>query len=319
MGPDMNTTMPELDAISARLGITSIKTAVAKAQHLDMPAFNQRTALLAESVGHATLGKLRAGSGLAASCLGILEFLKIPKEEATVAIQGFGGLAAGAAYFLDQAGVKIIGLADREKSIISSNGEAVDVPFFLENAVDGIIPLSNATGQYGKREEIYSVPCDVFIPAAIENAVDARVAESIQVKAIACGANLAVTAEAEEILHRRKIPLIPDMVAGCGGSLSMEGLFAPETLPTPQEVLDHVGEKTRRIVTNLLTRSEKDNISPREAALRLCAEATLYPDTKPYGKLCPKKSPREVKKRVSTSRNHSISSRFISGHVCPSV
>jgi len=320
MGPDMNTTMPELDAVCSRLGITSIKTAVARAQNLTPTEFNQRTALLSNPIGHATLGKLRAGSGLAASCLGALEFLGIPAQEATVAIQGFGGLAAGAAYFLNLAGVKIVGLADREKSLISSDGEALDIPSFLNESVDGIIPYTTSTGRYGRREEIYSVPCDVFIPAAIENSVGAQEARTMQVRAIACGANLAVTADAEKILHERDILLIPDMVAGCGGSLSMEGLFAPDHLPSVDEVLTHVDSKTRKIVNNLLTRSQEDKVPPREAALRLCAEASVYPGTRPYGSLTRKAdavTPR--KKTVQKARSHRLPSRYINGHACPSV
>ncbi len=322
MGPDMNTTMPELDAVCSRLGITSIKTAVARAQNLTPSEFDQRTALLSQPIGHATLGKLRAGSGLAASCLGALEFLGIPAGEATVSIQGFGGLAAGAAYFLNQAGVKIVGLADREKSLISSDGEALDIPSFLSGSVDGIIPYTTSTGRYGRREEIYSVPCDVFIPAAVENSVGAQEAGSMQVRAIACGANLAVTADAEKILHERDILLIPDMVAGCGGSLSMEGLFAPDHLPSVKEVLAHVDSKTRVIVNNLLTRSQKDKVPPRDAALRLCAEASVYPGTRPYGALTKKvesAEPEPRRKAVQKSRSHRLPSRYINGHACPSV
>jgi glutamate dehydrogenase (NAD(P)+) len=96
-----------------------------------------------------------------------------------------------------------------------------------------------------------------------------------------------VTDEAEAVLHQRGILLIPDMVAGCGGSLSMQGLFGPEEPPSVQDVLNHVDRKTRRIVKNMLQRSREESISPREAALRICAETPLYPDTKPYGELNP--------------------------------
>jgi glutamate dehydrogenase (NAD(P)+) len=289
MGPDMNTTMPELDVVCQRLGLSSIKNAVAKNQQLDNKTFAQRTALLATPCGHATLGRLRSGAGVAASCFATLEFLGIPPQKATVAIQGFGGLAAGAAYLLHKAGVRIIGLADREKSLFSINGTPLDIPALLSSqnsGEKGIIPTEeNPKAAYSDNQKIYDLPCDIFVPAAIEKAVDKETAEQIQVKAIASGANLAVTEEAEKILHQRSIPVIPDMVAGCGGSLSMEGLYGPEISPTAEEVLEHVDRKTRQIVKTMLERSQQDNISPREAALRLCAEAPLYPDTRPYGAL----------------------------------
>lgn len=286
MGPDLNTTMPELDAVCQRLGLSSIKNAVARNQQLDDIAFAQRTALLAAPCGHATLGRLRSGAGLAASCLATLEFLGIPPQEGTVAIQGFGGLAAGAAYFLHKAGVRIVGLADREKSLFSINGTPLDIPALLaaqEGGEKGIIPTAeNPKAAYADNKKIYAISCDIFVPAAIEKAVDKEAAEHIRVKAIASGANLAVTEEAEQILHKRAIPVIPDMVAGCGGSLSMEGLFGPDSLPAAEDVLNHVDRKTRQIVRAILQRSQEDDISPREAALRLCAEAPLYPDSKPY-------------------------------------
>ncbi|MCW5207818.1 hypothetical protein VU11_03975, partial [Desulfobulbus sp. US2] len=126
-------------------------------------------------------------------------------------------------------------MADREKSLFSINGTPLDIPSLLASQEDGekgIIPTAeNPKAAYSDNTKIYDIPCDIFVPAAIEKAVDKEAAEHIQVKAIASGANLAVTEEAEQILHKRSIPVIPDMVAGCGGSLSMEGLFGPDSMP----------------------------------------------------------------------------------------
>ena len=285
MGPDMNTSMPELDAICSRLGISSIKTAVAHTQNYTAEEFKERIDLLSQPISHASLGKLRAGSGLAAACFGTLDFLDIPAKDATVVIQGFGGLAAGAAYFLHKAGVKIIGIADHEKSLIHPEAAALDIPYLLKHSVNGLLPRNASIGEYGKSEDIYKVPCDVFIPAAIEEAVCEEVARNITVRAITCGANLAVIPGAQQILHDRGIFLVPDMIAGCGGSLSMEGLFAPDTLPTADEVLKHVDIKTRAIVKNLLLRSQQEGLLPREIALQICSESKLYPESRPYGTL----------------------------------
>ena len=287
MGPDLNTTMPELDAICARLGIASIKAVIAKSQEFTPEQFEARVQLLKQPVAHSTLGGLRSGAGVAASCTAALEFLHIPLAQAKVVIQGFGSLASSAAYFLHQAGVPIIGLADCDKSLISLDGTALDIGDLLARSCSdcrrkGLIPLDSLRHSYGDRREIYNLTCDVFIPAAIEQAIDRQAAETMQVKAIVSGANLAVTDEAEAVLHERGILVIPDMVAGCGGSLSMEGLFGPDDLPAVQDVLDHVDRKTRCIVKNLLQRSRQDNISQREAALRICAETPLHPNSKPY-------------------------------------
>jgi glutamate dehydrogenase (NAD(P)+) len=283
IGPDMNTTMPELDTICARLDIPSIKTAVARAQGLSPDEFRQRIRLLSQPAGPESLGRLRAGAGLAAAAMAALEFRQVPVAGATAVIQGFGCLAASAAYFLNRAGVRIIALADSDKSLIGSPENPLDLASLLGNCTSGLIPDTAPTGRYGEREDIYDVACDIFIPAAVERTVDVARARVMEVGAIACGANLAVTAAAEEILHERGILVIPDMIAGCGGSVSMEGLFGPVECPTVQEVLDHVDRRIRGIVQTTLQRSRQDSLMPREAALRICAEAPLYPGTRPYG------------------------------------
>ncbi len=283
MGPDMNTTMQELDSIVGRLGLPSMKVAVAHAQGFDAEEFLQRIKTLAQPAGNDDLGRLRAGSGLAAACFGVLDHLDIYSEDATVAIQGFGGLASGAAYCLSKKGINVIALADRKKSLISSDQSPLDIERLLQKSTDGLIPGNESTGVYEDRNGIYDVPCDVFVPAAIEKAITAKEAAVMQVKAIVCGANLAVTPEAEQILHERGILLIPDLIAGCGGSLSMEGLFGPSRQPTVEGVLQFVDEKMRQIVKTTLKRSLADNIPTRDAALKICRERSLYPGTKPYG------------------------------------
>lgn len=288
LGPDLNTTMCELDDIAERLSIPAVKMAIAKAQGFDLPSFLKRYSILKQPFGHSTLGRVRAGFGLASACQGVLEFLNIPPQEATVAIQGFGGLGSAAAYTLHEAGIKIIALSDEGKSLISTNNQSLDIKAMLPtttNCGTGLIPSSGINGRYGDPSQIYDVKCDVFIPAAIENAITVDNAGSIPIKAVVTGANLAVTQEAEKILIDRGIIIIPDFVAGCGGSLSMDSLFGPEIQPSAQEVLNHVNKRMRRIVKKVIKRSQQDGVTTREAALRICSEAPIYPEARPYGPL----------------------------------
>ncbi len=283
VGPDLNTTMPELNAIAARFGLPSIKIAVARAQGLTDEEFARRTAILSQPVGFSTLASIRSGAGLAYACLGTLDFLDIPCSSATVTIQGFGGLAGGAAWCLNQAGVKIMAVSDRQKMLSAPDGGVLDIEPLLRHASHGLIPI---LGDYGTVEEntrIYEVECDVFIPAAMEKTVTEDEARSLKARAVVCGANLAVTPEAERILHQRGILLVPDMVAGCGGSLSMAGLFGPEVAPSVDDVLAFVESRMRDMVNRVCSRSRTEGVSTREAAMQLCNEAPLMPGVKPYG------------------------------------
>jgi len=285
MGPDLNTKMKELDAIVKRLGISSIKNAVARAQGLGLPSFLNRYKILEQRIGYTTLGSLRSGFGTASACVSVLEFLKIPPEKAKVTVQGIGGLGSGTVYSLYKAGVQVIAIADKEKTLIQRENEPIAITKLLKETRNGIMPYNDAFGKYEGRESVFNIECDVFIPAAIENAITKDNASDIKVKAVVCGANLATTKEAEEILYKRGIIVIPDLVAGSGGSVSMDGLFGPIYPPSAQDVLDHVDEKMHWIIENVLNRSQRDDILPREAALKICAEAPIYPQVKPYGKL----------------------------------
>ncbi len=284
MGPDLNTKMKELDRITKRMGISSIKNAIAKAQGIGLPSFLNRYKILEQTAGFTTLGNLRSGFGTASACLGVLEYLNIPANEATVAIQGFGGLGGAAAYSLHEAGVKIIAVADKEKSLFEAD-KPLDIPMLLRGSDNGIMPYNDSFGTYKGCEEIFKIKADVLIPAAIENVITTENANDLKFKGIVCGANLASSRDAEEKLHKKGVILIPDLIAGSGGSVSMDGLFGPIYPPSVQDVLDHVDTRMRQIIKNVIKRSKQDDLIPREAALKICSEAPIHPEVKPYGRL----------------------------------
>ena len=285
MGPDLNTKMDELDEVTSKLAIPSIKMAVARAQGLPLPSFLDRYKVLDQTVGFSRLGNLRSGFGLSSACLGAMEFLNIEYPDAKVSIQGFGGLGAAAAYSLFSSSVNIIAISDHEKCLISTDGKSLDINLLVQESKNGLIPQVETNGVYLDRDAIYDVNCDVFVPAAIENVITSDNALDLPYRAIVCGANLAISLEAEKLLNDRGVIVIPDLVAGAGGSLSMDGLFGPAETPTALDVLDHVDQKMRFIVQRVLRRCREDNLTPRDAALIICEEAELYPDAKPYGPL----------------------------------
>ncbi len=283
MGPDMNTRLEELDSIAARLDIPCVKIAIAAAQGLDLPDFMERYEILRKPVHGGSVGRLRSGQGLASACLATLDFLGIPAHGATVAIQGFGGLGSAAALCLLGAGVNIIGVSDRQKALLGPNGATVDVNALVAGSRDGIIPRIRGLGHYVDRDAIWRSSCDIFVPAAVEDAITRHEAALMDTKAVVCGANLAVSREAEDLLHERGVIVVPDFVAGCGGSLSMDGLFGPAITPTGEEVLGYVDARMRSIVTEVLSRSRDRGITARQAAMEICSSAPRMPEERPYG------------------------------------
>jgi glutamate dehydrogenase (NAD(P)+) len=254
--------------------------AIAKAQGWELEYFLDRSEILQKELDGFTLGRLRAGYGVASAALAVLGHLQVQPSEATIAVQGFGNLAKAAIYGLNKAGCRIIAIADEERCLINENG--LDVEDILQARSNHLPDLESA--RIAGSSEIFNTPCDIIIPAALENTITPEIAEILPVKAVVPGANLAVTPESSTILKWRGIPLVPDFLAGCGGSLSMEGLYGPESHPSPHDVLEHVRNKMQDLIDQIMKRGAQKGITLTEAALEICEERNDHPDSRPYGR-----------------------------------
>jgi len=285
MGPDLNTSMDELETIAHELGIPSVKMAIAKAQGMSMPAFLDRYALLGhKAIGTWTLGRLRAGFGVAMAALATLRAMSIPAHGARIAVQGFGNLAKAAIIALTDAGASITAISDAQKCVTSRNNhQALPVHLYLEHP-GTLLPERNEGHNVHTepKDAILSWECDLLILAAIEGVLSEDNAELVRAKAVIPGANLAITEKGEEALFERGVVALPSFVAGCGGSLSMNGLFGPDETPDPRQVLDYIARAMAEMVEKIISRSRADAITPTHAADMLCQESPAPTRQRPY-------------------------------------
>ncbi len=141
--------------------------------------------------------------------------LKLNLEKATAAIQGFGNVGGSAARNLHQAGVKVIAISDKDGGYYCNGG--ID-PFALQRHFVKNGTLKGFPGcEDISNEELLALPCDVLVPAALENVIHRGNAGSIRARMIAEGANGPVTPIADEILREKGIFVIPDILANAGG------------------------------------------------------------------------------------------------------
>lgn len=291
MGPDLNTSMEELESIARELGIPSVKMAIAKAQGMDLPSFLARYEILSQkAIGEWTLGRLRAGYGVAMAALATLNDMAIPVRGARVSVQGFGNLAKAAIVALTEAGAIITAIADAEKCVMAGDDQPLPVAEFL-NHPGTLIPTLNATTvRVLDKASILSQEADLLILAAVENVISAENAATIRAKAVIPGANLAITAAGDQTLFARGIVALPSFVAGCGGSLSMNGLFGPSQPPSPRQVLDYIGSAMTAMVDKILVKSRAEGINPTLAAHLICQTEPIAPNPRPYS-LVPQSAP----------------------------
>ncbi|MDA8419466.1 MAG: hypothetical protein M0Z90_10605 [Desulfobacteraceae bacterium] len=284
MGPDLNTSMAELEAIARQLGLPSVKMAIAQAQGLSMAAFLDRYAILAQpAAGGFSLGRLRAGFGVAQAALATLKALDIPIRHARVAVQGFGNLAKATIVALREAGATVTAIADAERCLAAQPGHPLPLDELLNQPGTLLGPTGAESGlQVKGREEILLQDCELLVLAALENVIQADNASLIKARAVIPGANLAVTPEGEAALFARGVTVLPSFVAGCGGTLAMNGLFGPPRPPSPRQVLGYLAQAMTQTVAKVLAVSDQEKINPTQAARRLCERHPVVPRPRPY-------------------------------------
>lgn len=134
---------------------------------------------------------------------------------ATVVVQGYGNAGSIAAQLFAEAGARIIAVSDSRGGISSPDG--LDWAAALEHKrLTGSVVGLGKTKEISN-EELLTLPCDILIPAALENVIRGDNAADIKARLIAEAANGPTTPDADRILFERGIPVLPDILANAGG------------------------------------------------------------------------------------------------------
>lgn len=133
-----------------------------------------------------------------------------------VVVQGLGNVGYHSALFFQLHGAKIVGLSEYEGAIWSDEGLDVDAVFKHRKETGSILDFPGASN-FANSSEALEMSCDILIPAALENVINASNAERIKAKIIGEGANGPCTPEADEIFARKGILCVPDMYLNAGG------------------------------------------------------------------------------------------------------
>jgi glutamate dehydrogenase len=163
-----------------------------------------------------SLGRNEATSrGVMYTVIEAAKHLNIELKGATVAVQGFGNVGYHAARLLHELGCKIIAISDSKGGIHSSDGlDPVKVSEY-KNEKGSVIGYENSKDL--TNEELLKLECDILVPAAMENQITNTNAANIRAKIVAEGANGPTTPQADEILFKNGVFVIPDILANSGG------------------------------------------------------------------------------------------------------
>jgi glutamate dehydrogenase (NAD(P)+) len=136
-------------------------------------------------------------------------------DGAQVAIQGFGNAGAHAARLFQQAGAIIIAVSDSQGGVVNEHG--LDLGAIRGHKAKTGTVVGAANTRNISNEELLALPCDILIPAALENQIRADNADNVRAKVICEAANGPTTPAADRILQGKGIPVLPDILANSGG------------------------------------------------------------------------------------------------------
>ena len=226
------------------------------------------------------------GRGCMYTVLEALRHLKMDVKQTTTVVQGFGNVGAVSAILLHEQGSRIVALSDSKGGIYNPKGIDPNKAMRYKQETGSLAdfpesePVSN--------QELLTLPCDILVPAALENQITARNADKVRAKIVAEGANGPTTPEADNILYDKGIFMIPDVLANAGG-VTVSYFEWVQDLQNLFWDVDEINRKLERIMVRsfgeVLNNSQCINVNMRTAAyclaVRRVAEATttrgLYP------------------------------------------
>ena len=166
-------------------------------------------------MGGSLARNVATGLGTAHCVREAAKVLKIKLTGAKVVLQGFGNASTFAGEYLEKLGGKVIAASDSKGSIINPNG------FKTQKLIEFKQKKGTVVGFPGSKkistEQLLTSNCDVLIPAALENQITAKIAKNLKCKIIGEAANGPTLPEADPIIYKKKIMVIPDILANSGG------------------------------------------------------------------------------------------------------
>ena len=163
-----------------------------------------------------SLGRTAAtGRGVMVAAGEAIKAMGIKPEEATCAVQGFGNVGSWTAKLIHDLGVKIVALSDVYGAIMNEDG--LD-PYEVEKHVQATGSVVNFPGSKAiSNADLLAMEVTVLAPCAMELQITKDNAADVKAKIIVEGANGPTTPEADEILDKKGILVVPDILANGGG------------------------------------------------------------------------------------------------------
>jgi len=196
--------------------------------------------------------------------------LGINLNSATVVVQGFGNVARSAARLLAAEGCRITAISDSKGGAYNAKGLDLESLLNYKKQTGSVVGFADSESI--TNTELLALPCDILVPAAIEDQIVKANAADIKARTIVEGANAPATPEADEILNDKGVFVVPDILANAGGVVvsyfewvqGVQAFFWSE---------DEVNRQLQTVMGNafheVLEMSQQEKVNMRNAAYML--------------------------------------------------
>ena len=182
-------------------------------RHHNPRAFSGKPLILGGSLGR----DKATGYGLVYSVIEVLRRQNTTLKGKTIAIQGYGNLGTHAANLFTKLGAKVIAISDQGGAIYNAKGIDPAKALAHKEKTGSVAKFAGTSAI--SAAELLELACDILVPAALQNQITKDNAGKIKAKYIAEGANGPTTPEAEAIMLKNGVTLLPDIMANFGGVL----------------------------------------------------------------------------------------------------
>jgi glutamate dehydrogenase (NAD(P)+) len=220
------------------------------------------------ALGGSVARREATGRGLVSLIPQATTHVGVSYKGAAVAIHGFGNVGRYAAIAAHELGCKVVAVADIGSAVYDPNGlevdnvaKWVDQHRYLEGYPDA---------DHLAPEAVFGLPCDILVPAAVQNVLTGENAHDVQARIVIEGANNPTTLEADEILRKQGVFIVPDILANAGGVTASYFEWVQDVQKyfwTENEIVARLREIMTRAFDDVLSVSIARDVDMRTAAL----------------------------------------------------
>jgi len=204
------------------------------------------------------------GLGVVQATFTTANYIGLDIADATAAIEGFGNVGSFVTKYLTEIGTKVVAVSDSKGCVYNQKGLKYEKLTRIKRETRTV--TNYRPGKVLKKEEIFELPVDILIPAALPDVITRSNVDHVKSKMLVEAANIPVKAKIEEVLRKRRVMVIPDIHANAGGVISS---YAEYRGYNPKQMLKLVKRKIRKNTQIVLEYADEKDIGLRQAALNI--------------------------------------------------